>query len=180
MTCASCGSRPVVRSFVSVTLPMVIIGSRRTVYPEVPFNGRDSVQIGVVMAPGFQGDGCRQGDRANLRTVHRINAGWVSVDQISIAEVVHEAIGEFSRRSLEALVIVLVVSLVDRLAIGHGHRISPYRWCSPPPWPSCPVRDRVAGISLGALIIALGLLVDDAMIVVELMERKLDEGLEKT
>jgi multidrug efflux pump subunit AcrB len=34
-------------------------------------------------------------------------------------------------------------------------------------------------ISLGALIIALGLLVDDAMIVVELMERKLEEGLVK-
>ena len=34
-------------------------------------------------------------------------------------------------------------------------------------------------ISLGALIIALGLLVDDAMIVVEMMERKLEEGLHK-
>ncbi|TIP36614.1 MAG: efflux RND transporter permease subunit, partial [Mesorhizobium sp.] len=34
-------------------------------------------------------------------------------------------------------------------------------------------------ISLGALIIALGLLVDDAMIVVEMMERKLEEGLVK-
>ncbi len=32
-------------------------------------------------------------------------------------------------------------------------------------------------ISLGALIIALGLLVDDAMIAVEMMERKLEEGL---
>ncbi len=31
-------------------------------------------------------------------------------------------------------------------------------------------------ISLGALIIALGLLVDDAMIAVEMMERKLEEG----
>src|SRR3546814_13975208 len=34
-------------------------------------------------------------------------------------------------------------------------------------------------IALGALIIALGLLVDDAMIVVEMMERKLEEGLER-
>ena len=34
-------------------------------------------------------------------------------------------------------------------------------------------------ISLGALIIALGLLVDDAMIAVEMMERKLKEGFEK-
>ena len=34
-------------------------------------------------------------------------------------------------------------------------------------------------ISLGALIIALGLLVDDAMIAVEMMDRKLEEGFEK-
>eukprot|EP01036_Dinobryon_divergens_P018795 gene18795-25636_t len=34
-------------------------------------------------------------------------------------------------------------------------------------------------ISLGALIIALGLLVDDAMIAVEMMQRKLEEGLDK-
>jgi multidrug efflux pump subunit AcrB len=31
-------------------------------------------------------------------------------------------------------------------------------------------------ISLGALVIALGLLVDDAMIAVEMMDRKLREG----
>ena len=34
-------------------------------------------------------------------------------------------------------------------------------------------------ISLGALIIALGLLVDDAMIAVEMMDRKLEEGHDK-
>ena len=34
-------------------------------------------------------------------------------------------------------------------------------------------------ISLGALIIALGLLVDDAMIAVEMMDRKLEEGYDK-
>ncbi len=34
-------------------------------------------------------------------------------------------------------------------------------------------------ISLGALIIALGLLVDDAMIAIEMMERKLREGFDK-
>ncbi|MFX8242940.1 efflux RND transporter permease subunit, partial [Acinetobacter baumannii] len=34
-------------------------------------------------------------------------------------------------------------------------------------------------ISLGALIIALGLLVDDAIIAVEMMVRKLEEGFSK-
>ena len=34
-------------------------------------------------------------------------------------------------------------------------------------------------ISLGALIIALGLLVDDAMIAVEMMITKIEEGMDK-
>ncbi len=145
------------------------------------FNGRDSVQIGVVMAPGFK---VTDVGKAIEATYERFTASMpvgVSVDQISNQpEVVHEAIGEFSQALMEALVIVLVVSLLSigwrsgmviaitiplvlaaTLAIMYQLGIELQR------------------ISLGALIIALGLLVDDAMIVVELMERKLDEGLEK-
>ena len=34
-------------------------------------------------------------------------------------------------------------------------------------------------VSLGALIISLGLLVDDAIIVLEMMQRKLEEGVDR-
>ena len=54
------------------------------------------------------------------------------------------------------------------------------RWCSPS---SSSVMSFMGiglqRISLGALIIALGLLVDDAMITVEMMVRKIEEGVEQ-
>lgn len=145
------------------------------------FNGQDSVQIGVVMAPGFNVIDVGKAVEASYdRFVEAMPIG-VSVDQISNQpEVVTEAVGEFTKALLEALAIVLVVSflsigwrsglviaitiplvLAATLAIMYQMGIELQR------------------ISLGALIIALGLLVDDAMIVVELMERKLEEGMEK-
>ncbi|NVP55150.1 efflux RND transporter permease subunit [Mycoplana rhizolycopersici] len=145
------------------------------------FNGHDSVQLGVVMAKGFN---VTDVGKAVDETYARFESGLpygVVVDQISNQpEVVTEAIGEFMKALGEALVIVLVVSflsigwrsglviaiaiplvLAATFAIMYELGIDLQR------------------ISLGALIIALGLLVDDAMIVVEMMERKLEEGLEK-
>jgi multidrug efflux pump len=145
------------------------------------FNGADSVQIGVVMARGYK---VTDVGKAVEETYKRFEASLpygVEVDQISNQpEVVTEAVGEFMRALAEALVIVLVVSflsigwrsglviaitiplvLAATFAIMYELGIDLQR------------------ISLGALIIALGLLVDDAMIVVELMERKLEEGLHK-
>lgn len=145
------------------------------------FNGHDSVQIGVVMAPGFK---VTDVGKAIEATYERFTASLpvgVSVDQISNQpEVVHEAVGEFSRALMEALVIVLVVSL---LSIGWRSGIV-IAITIPLVLAATLAVMYLLGIelqriSLGALIIALGLLVDDAMIVVELMERKLEEGLEK-
>jgi len=145
------------------------------------FNGHDSVQLGVVMAKGFNvTDVGKAVDETYARFESALPYGVV-VDQISNQpEVVTEAIGEFMKALGEALVIVLVVSflsigwrsglviaiaiplvLAATFAIMYELGIDLQR------------------ISLGALIIALGLLVDDAMIVVEMMERKLEEGLEK-
>lgn len=145
------------------------------------FNGQDSVQIGVVMAKGFK---VTDVGKAVEETYKRFEASLpygVTVDQIANQpEVVTEAVGEFMKALGEALVIVLVVSflsigwrsglviaitiplvLAATFAIMYELGIDLQR------------------ISLGALIIALGLLVDDAMIVVEMMERKLEEGLVK-
>ena len=145
------------------------------------FDGHDSVQIGVVMARGFK---VTDVGAAVEDTYKRFEASLpygVSVDQIANQpQVVTDAISEFMHALGEALVIVLAVSflsigwrsglviaiaiplvLAATFAIMYELGIDLQR------------------ISLGALIIALGLLVDDAMIVVELMERKLEEGLEK-
>lgn len=145
------------------------------------FNGHDSVQIGVVMAKGFNVTDVGKAVEATYDRFESAIPYGVSVDQVSNQpEVVTEAITEFSHALIEALIIVLIVSflsigwrsglviaiaiplvLAATFAIMYELGIDLQR------------------ISLGALIIALGLLVDDAMIVVEMMERKLEEGLEK-
>ncbi|MDW6024386.1 efflux RND transporter permease subunit [Mesorhizobium sp. BAC0120] len=145
------------------------------------FNGHDSVQLGVVMAKGFNVTDVGKAVEETYKRFETSLPYGVSVDQISDQpKVVTDAIAEFMEALGEALAIVLVVSflsigwrsglviaiaiplvLAATFAIMFELGIDLQR------------------ISLGALIIALGLLVDDAMIVVEMMERKLEEGLVK-
>ncbi|RWB07372.1 efflux RND transporter permease subunit [Mesorhizobium sp.] len=145
------------------------------------FNGRDSVQVGVVMAKGFNVTDVGKEVEATYHRFEEALPYGVSVDQIADQpEVVRDAVSEFMTALGEALLIVLVVSfltigwrsglviaitiplvLAATFAIMYEIGIDLQR------------------ISLGALIIALGLLVDDAMIVVEMMERKLEEGMVK-
>ena len=145
------------------------------------FNGHDSVQLGVVMAKGFNVTDVGKAIEETYKRFETSLPYGVSVDQISDQpKVVSDAITEFMEALGEALAIVLVVSflsigwrsglviaiaiplvLAATFAIMYELGIDLQR------------------ISLGALIIALGLLVDDAMIVVEMMERKLEEGLVK-
>lgn len=145
------------------------------------FNGHDSVQLGVVMAKGFKVTDVGKDVEATYKRFEEALPYGVSVDQISDQPgVVTDAVSEFMHALGEALLIVLVVSflsigwrsglviaiaiplvLAATFAIMYEIGIDLQR------------------ISLGALIIALGLLVDDAMIVVEMMERKLEEGLVK-
>ncbi|MBW9064530.1 efflux RND transporter permease subunit [Rhizobium herbae] len=145
------------------------------------FNGEDSVQLGVVMAKGYKVTDVGAAVEEAYKRFETALPYGVKVEQISNQpEVVTEAVSEFMHALGEALVIVLVVSflsigwrsglviaiaiplvLAATFAIMYELGIDLQR------------------ISLGALIIALGLLVDDAMIVVEMMERKLEEGLHK-
>ncbi|MBB4506972.1 efflux RND transporter permease subunit [Rhizobium leguminosarum] len=145
------------------------------------FNGHDGVQVGVVMAKGFNVTDVGKGVEATYQRFEEALPYGVAVDQIANQpDVVTDAVSEFMHALGEALIIVLVVSFVSigwrsglviaiaiplvlaaTFALMYELGIDLQR------------------ISLGALIIALGLLVDDAMIVVEMMERKLEEGLVK-
>ncbi len=145
------------------------------------YNGHPSVQLGVVMANGFKVTDVGKSVEETYKRFEASLPVGVQVDQISNQpDVVTDAISEFMHALGEALIIVLIVSflsigwrsglviaiaiplvLAATFAIMYEFGIDLQR------------------ISLGALIIALGLLVDDAMIVVELMERKLEEGLVK-
>jgi multidrug efflux pump len=102
----------------------------------------------------------------------------VEIDQITDQpRVVEESVGEFLRSFVEALAIVLIVSFVSL-----GWRSGLVVATSVPLVLAVVfVIMNVAGlnldrITLGSLIIALGLLVDDAIIAVEMMVVKMEQG----
>lgn len=163
---------------------------RATVDPPSPFvrvNGQPVVALGVSMLKG--GDIIALGnnlEEAVSKIQHQLPIG-VTIQQIqNQPKVVAESVDEFLTVLAEAVAIVLAVSL---LALGLHRR--PLR-LDPRPGLivaiSIPLVMAVTflimnlwgvgihKISLGSLIIALGLLVDDAIIVVEMMIRKLEEG----
>ncbi|MGF1645163.1 MAG: efflux RND transporter permease subunit, partial [Thiotrichales bacterium] len=139
--------------------------------------------IGLAVSMVSNGDVLKLG--ANLQAVmERARAelpAGIDIAQVSDQpQIVREAINDFMKVLLEAVVIVLAVSFVS-LGLRTGFVVAV----------TIPVV--LAGtflmmrlfefdmhrISAGALIIALGLLVDDAMIAVEMMARKLEEGWDK-
>jgi len=155
------------------------------------FNGKEVIGLGVSMEKG--GNIITMGEGLEA-TVTRIRAQLpVGIELERVAnqpQAVTESVGEFVKVLIEAIVIVLAVSF---LALGLH---------SKPKWRvdvypglvvalSIPLVLAITflfmrvldislhKISLGALIIALGLLVDDAIIAVEMMVRKMEEGLSR-
>lgn len=145
------------------------------------FNGKPAVEIGVVMARGFNVRNVGAEVRQEYAAFQATLPVGVEIGQISDQpQVVHDAIDEFSEALFEALAIVLVVSFISI-----GWRAGLVVAITIPLVLAATIAILYAigidlqRISLGALIIALGLLVDDAMIAVEMMERKLEEGLSR-
>ncbi|MBX9684121.1 MAG: efflux RND transporter permease subunit [Hyphomicrobium sp.] len=113
-------------------------------------------------------------ERANIPT-------GVKIEQISDQpRVVEESVGEFTRSFVEALVIVLAVSflslgwragIVVALAVPLVLAIVFVVMFA--------LGMNLDRITLGALIIALGLLVDDAIIAIEMMMVKMEQGVDR-
>ena len=128
-----------------------------------------------------QRDGGRCRRRAGLKGIEQELPLGVELGRISDqAQVVSKSIHQFLEALAEAIGIVLVVSL---LALGWRAGLV-VAMTIPLVLAATFFVMSLMGIdlhriSLGALIIALGLLVDDAMIAVEMMDRKLQEGYDK-
>ena len=88
--------------------------------------------------------------------------------------VVEHAVGGFTRALFEAVIIVLIVSFISP-ACAQVRRRSVHS-AGPQHDLHGDAASASAGGSLGALIIALGLLVDDAMIAIEMMVARLEAG----
>ncbi len=143
--------------------------------------GREAVGLGVVMAKG--GNVLRLGE-ALAAEMARVAAGLpAGLEVAQVADqprVVEESIDEFMTSLAEALGIVILVSL---LSLGWRTGIV-VALAVPLVLALTLVAMQVLGIdlhriSLGALIIALGLLVDDAIIAVEMMVVKMEQGWDR-
>jgi len=149
--------------------------------PMFRYNGEPAIGLAVAMASG--GDALALGKNIKERAARVTSDLPVGVELNLVADqphVVKEAVGEFTKTLMEAIAIVLLVSF---LALGWRPGIV-VAIAIPLVLAVTFVAMKLFGISLqrislGALIIALGLLVDDAMIAVEMMITKLEEGYDK-
>ncbi|MGZ2488199.1 multidrug efflux pump subunit AcrB [Rhizobium pisi] len=142
------------------------------------FNGKPAIGLAIGMKTG--GNVLAFGE-ALEKTMSKITQELpvgVSVEQVSDQpKVVEEAVGGFTKALFEAVAIVLAISFISLgmraglvvaiaipLVLAITFMVMFYTGIS------------LQRISLGALIIALGLLVDDAMIAVEMMVARLEAG----
>ncbi|GAA0753568.1 efflux RND transporter permease subunit [Ideonella azotifigens] len=157
---------------------------------KVRHQGQQVIALGVSMTKG--GDIIELGKQLTART-GQIKANLpvgIELSQIqNQPDAVTRSVGEFVHVLIEAVVIVLLVSFLSL-----GLHFRPLRVDI---WPGMVVAITIPlvlaitfvtmyywgvglhKISLGSLIIALGLLVDDAIIAVEMMVRKLEEGYDR-
>ncbi|MCE2859207.1 MAG: efflux RND transporter permease subunit [Oxalobacteraceae bacterium] len=154
------------------------------------FNGKEVIGLGVSMEKG--GDIIALGrslDQMAAQIQAKLPVGIELQRVANQPKAVSSSVNEFLKVLAEAVLIVLVVSLISL-----GLHAKPWRidvrpglvvaLTIPLVLAATFLAMRIFGIdlhkiSLGALIIALGLLVDDAIIAVEMMVRKMEEGLSR-
>jgi len=145
------------------------------------YQGQEAILLGTTMAPGANVTEVGAVVERSLIAIEKDLPIGVALGKISDqAQVVRMSIHQFLEALAEAIGIVLVVSL---LALGWRAGLV-VALTIPMVLAATFFVMSLMGIdlhriSLGALIIALGLLVDDAMIAVEMMDRKLEEGFDK-
>ncbi|MBJ2158106.1 efflux RND transporter permease subunit [Variovorax sp. IB41] len=160
---------------------------------KVHHQGKEVIALGVSMAKG--GDIIALGKALKVATAQidqrlpiGVKLAQVQDQPVSVANSVNEFVGVL----IEAVAIVLAVSIIA-LGLHKGGRFGWYIDVRPGLVVAITIPLVLAvtflamnyfgiglhKISLGSLIIALGLLVDDAIIAVEMMVRKMEEGYDK-
>lgn len=149
--------------------------------PRVRYMGEDAIGIAVSMKPG--GDILDLGKALDAETVRLQRTLPVGMALHRIADqpaAVRDSVGEFVRVLAEAVIIVLLVSFFS-LGLRTGLVVAV----------SIPLVLAMTfaameyfgiglhKISLGALVLALGLMVDDAIIAVEMMAIKMEQGFSR-
>ena len=168
------------------TFTLADIADIRRGYEDPPkstmrFKGKRVIGLGVVMAAGGNVQALGKALDSAMKQVERDLPVGITVHRVANQpEVVESSFEEFIHSLGEALAIVLVVSFVS-LGVRTGVIVA---LSVPLVLAITFVGMMLLGIdfqriSLGALIIALGLLVDDAIIAVEMMMVKLEQGFSR-
>lgn len=146
--------------------------------PKLFYNGQPAIGIALSMEPG--GNILTLGedlDKTAAQIRQDLPLGLELNTVSNQPKVVKESINEFVKSLAEAVAIVLIVSFLS-LGLRSGLVVA---FCIPLVIMGTFIFMHIFGIdlhkiSLGALIIALGLLVDDAIIAIEMMIVKLEQG----
>ena len=146
--------------------------------PQFYYEGKPAIGIAISMDAGANNIEFGKAIDTKLKELKTTIPAGLSLDQVSNQpHIVKKSIGDFSQSLFEAIAIVLLVSFAS-LGIRTGIVVA---LTIPVVVSTTFILMYENGIylhkvSLGALILALGLLVDDAIIVVEMMSVKLEEG----
>ena len=157
---------------------------------KVRHQGQAVIALGVSMAKGGDIVALGRALRSQMEAIRADLPAGITLSRIQDQPAaVSRSVAEFVKVLIEAVVVVLAVSFISL-----GLHTKPFRIDI---WPGLVVGITIPlvlaitfvtmyywgvglhKISLGSLIIALGLLVDDAIIAVEMMVRKLEEGYDK-
>jgi len=143
--------------------------------------GEPALLLGVIMREGWNGLDLGKALNAEVAKLGDELLLGMSLTRVTDQSVnITDAVDQFMHTFLEALAIVMIVSLVSL-----GWRVGIVVAAAVPltlavvlviMWATGRVLDR---ITLGALILALGLLVDDAIIAIEMMVVKMEEGYDR-
>ena len=143
--------------------------------------GEPALLLSVVMRQGWNGLDLGKALNAEVAKAQaELPLGMMLTRVTDQAVNIKAAVDQFMKTFLEALAIVMIVSLVSL-----GWRVGIVVAAAVPltlaivlvvMWATGRVLDR---ITLGALILALGLLVDDAIIAIEMMVVKMEEGYDR-
>jgi len=149
---------------------------------QVRFGGKPALAIGVAMAKG--GDIIELGKALNSRIATLKQTLPVGVD-IGVAtsqpEAVARSVKAFTQALTEAVIVVLLVTFISLgIRTGLVVAISIPLVLAATFLAMYLLNVGLHKVSLGALVLALGLLVDDAIIAVEMMWVKMEQGWERT
>ncbi|NWA24946.1 efflux RND transporter permease subunit [Pseudomonas gingeri] len=144
-------------------------------------NGEDALVLGVVMRDGWNGLSLGKALEQEAGAINQELPVGMSLTKVTDQSVnIDEAVGEFMLKFFVALTVVMIVSLVSL-----GWRVGLVVAAAVPLTLATVFVIMLATgrdfdrITLGSLILALGLLVDDAIIAIETMVVRMEEGYDR-